>query len=392
MSDLDTLYDTTQKLFASCSVTRGGGSVALSTPPDGAMPWIVTREQALLIVGFTRLGDVDSARQLIRGLLALQSRSGRWDAGYRADGTPLRLDGGVVESTAMATWALLKYVELSEDHTFAGAVEPRLRRALDGLVALVHPQVALPPVDADLLPPAMSRGYSLWTACATAAALKLAADVYRERDYDEVYETVRRTVATLLVQDGRFVIRLDPGGRPDLRPAITLLAPVLFDLWPAGDTLAIATTRAVDAALVDPRIGGCMPFVVYAPAEMGALPGVWPAATAWLAHVLHLQGERERADKLLRWQLGNMIEHGFSKVILTREAFALVQKQRAAFERVARGWPDETLPALLDVLEEQAGAGSRLYPIHSHLMTHVETLCAFHAGGYVKSFRATPDV
>lgn len=389
MSDIETLLPATQQLFQACHVSLKGGSVYRSTPADGHIPWIITREQALFVVGLTELDDVTSARQVLRALLGVQQANGRWDVGYRPDGTG-RQGPGVIESTAIAVWAMLKYADAADDQQFAKAVEGRVRRALDGMIKLLHPQLTLPLVDADYLPPALSAGYSLWTASIAGAALHLAAEVYRERDYDEVYGALRRSIDVHLVHNGRFVGRLDAEGRVDLRPMITVLAPILFGLWDVDEEPAAQTLEWVRKTLANARIGGFMPFISFVPGKIGAFPMVSSTATAWIAR-LHLErGEREDAEKLLRWLLGSMVQEALPSGIVTTDGFVLAERQRDAFVRAAGTvWPPDMLADVFEDLANQREERSLLHLFSPHLLSHFEAIRAFYAGGYIEGFSVT---
>ena len=120
---------------------------------------------------------------------------------------------------------------------------------------------------------------------------------------------------------------------------------------------------------------------------VGAFPSVWPLATAWLARILHRHGEREEADKLLRWQLGSMVQGALPKEIVTHEGLAVVEQQRDAFLRSAgESWPGETVRAVLTDLADQRADRSLLYAFSPHLLTQFETVRAFVAGGYLEEF------
>lgn len=388
MSDIETLLSATDELFQSCRVSLKGGSIYQSTP-DGPISWIVTRDQALFVVGFTELGDVDRARQILRALLGVQRGNGRWDVGYDADGTA-RQGVGVIESTAISVWAMLTYADMSDDQQFARAVEGRIRRALDGMIDLLHPQLSLPLVDADILPPAFSAGYSLWTASIAGAALRLAADLYRERDYDDVYGALRHSIDVHLVHNGRFIGRLEPEGRPDLRPMVTVLAPVLFGLWDVDEEPASRTLEWARDTLVHPRIGGYMPFISFMPGNSGTLPMVSTTATAWLARLLLARGDREDAEKLLRWLLGSMVQEALPSGIITKQGLSLVENQRDAFLRTAGdGRLSDMLPGVLEDLQMQREERSLLHLFSPHLLSHFEAIRAFHAGGYIEDFIVT---
>lgn len=385
MSTLQEFLDTTARVLETCQVEVKGGLAYLSTPLDGLAPWIVVQEQATALLAFTELGEEERAQRLVRALLALQHPKGYWTAIYRPDGTPV--GPPAVAGSAAVTWALLTYARTNGSEAVASVLAPRVRRALQVLTEHLHPQLDLPFVPSDVLPPAYSAGFSLWTAALTVAVFRQAGELYNERDYTDRAGLVRAAIERYLTQEDRFITRLTPQGIPDPRPTIALLAPALFEVWEATDPLLAKSRALVERTLVDRQIGGLCPFLVYTPGENVALPGVWPTATAWFARYLYLAGEREGGDKLLRRLLNSVVGGAMPQAILTPELLTFVRNQKHPFLNGTDHTSGRTLMRrLLDDLTQQAKERTFLYAISPSFAAHMETLRAFAAGGYVRSF------
>jgi len=390
MSTLQEFLRTTSYVLDACQVEVKGGLAYLSTPPDGLAPWIVTHEQATALLAFTELGEEARAQRLVRALLVMQHPKGYWAAAYRPDGTPM---GPVtVASSAAVIWALLTYARAHNGDAVANALAPRVQRTLTALAEHLHPQLELPLVQGDVLPPAYSAGFSLWTAALTAAVFQEAGELYSERDYTDQAGLVRAAIERHLIQDGRFITRLTPQGMPDPRPTIALLAPALFEVWEAQDPLLDETRAWIERSLIDRQIGGLRPFLVYAPGENVALPGVWPTATAWFARYLYLAGDREGGDKLLRRLLNSVVKGEMPQAILTPKLLAFVRAQKQLFLDGGGQTGRALMRRLLEDLTQQAKERSFLYAISPAFASHMETLRAFVAGGYVRTLAQTKTV
>ncbi|GEM_PF-5785318 len=384
MSTLQEFLQTTVHLLETCEVQIKGGKAYLATPPEGLAPWIVTHEQATALLAFTELNEIERARYLIRALLALQHPKGHWAAAYRPDGKPL--GGPGIASSAAVAWALLKYAQHEENPAVAKGLAPHMHKVLRMFMEQLHPQLELPFVQGDVLPPAYSAGFSLWTASLMVAVFRLAGELYRERDYTDMAGFIRAAINLHLVQDGRFIIRLTPQGMPDPRPTIALLAPALFEVEEVHDDLVTKTRQWIERTLVDRRIGGLRPFLAYAPGEGGVLPGVWPTATAWFARYLYLAGERESGDKLLRRLLNSVVDGAMPQTILTSDLLPFVRAQKQALVNGAgRAVEQGVVRRLLDDLAQQAKERSFLYAICPAFASHMETVRAFVAGGYIRT-------
>jgi len=386
VSNLDPFVDATHELLKVCRVEVSTGMAYTNLPPENPTAVIVTREQALLLTSLAEMGNREQLRPILRGLMILQKGDGHWAPRYRQDGRPME-GPGITEATAMGVWALLTYAQVSEDVEFLKAIEVRVRRGLAYLEKHLHPQLGLPRVGADLLPPFDGGGFSLWVASAAAAAFHLAADAYRDRDLDIVYGALRKGIEQHLLRNDRFITRLDSNGYPDFRPTISLLAPALFGIWPEDRDPILSTLDWLYDALFDRRLSGYVPAYSYAPELSGLLPAVWPVATAWLARTLYGAGERERGDKLLRLMLGSTINNQLPQAIISREALQLVLAHREAFiQAQPKHVPRLETEVLLTELEADAQEQRILYVGMPSVASHIETVRAFYRGGYIKSF------
>ncbi len=384
MSSLQEFLRTTTHLLETCQVEVKGGMAYLATPPDGLAPWIVAHEQAAALLALRELGEEARAQRLVRALLVMQHPKGYWAAAYRPDGTPI--GPAAVASSAAVTWALLSYAHERNDETVTKALAPRIQQALKTLAEHLHPQLELPLVSGDVLPPAYSAGFSLWTAALVAAVFQKAGELYDERDYTDQAGLVRAAIERYLIQDGRFITRLTPQGMPDPRPTIALLAPALFEVWEAQDPLLDETRAWIERSLMDRQIGGLRPFLVYGLGENVGLPGVWPTATAWFARYLYQAGDREGGDKLLRRLLNSIVSGEMPQAILTPKLLSFVRAQKQPFLNGVGQTAGHTLMRrLLDDLTQQARERSFLYALSPSFASHMETLRAFTAGGYVRT-------
>ena len=119
---------------------------------------------------------------------------------------------------------------------------------------------------------------------------------------------IRRAIGLLMVQDNRFLRRLDPHGYPDPRPDVTMMAPFYFALWSPTERAVLNSAEVIERSLWNVEIGGYIRYLPYSPAERLALPGPYPHFTAWMAQYHYAIGNQDRAEAIMRWLFDNSVE------------------------------------------------------------------------------------
>jgi GH15 family glucan-1,4-alpha-glucosidase len=204
-----------------------------------------------------------------------------------------------------------------------------------------------------------------------------------------------------MVQDNRFLRRLDPHGYPDSRPDVTMMAPFYFSLWSPTERAVLNSAEVIERALWNVEIGGYIRYLPYSPAERMALPGPYPHFTAWMAQYHYAIGNQDRAEAIMRWLFDNSSDH-----LLPENVVPVASVRRFASE--LRDGIDETARtsrmslsaaeeirtrrhAELDGVISASRSNETLRPNTPYVWAHVETLRALRRGGYVGRWEVEPS-
>jgi GH15 family glucan-1,4-alpha-glucosidase len=384
----------TRDVFRRCSVFYEGGLGLLASPPEGKYPFVYTRDFAVAIVALSELGDYCTAKRACSFLLACQLPTGEWVQRY--DDHARRQDAVVQEdNTALAVWALLTYANLSGDTGLKDAIKgPVLAAAAFMAQNTLHLHVYLAITHTSIHETAVSEGFEIWNSCAHARAFRLVAETYDIAEYGRYADLMERAITNLLTHDGRFLRRLDPHGNPDLRADITLLAPFYFNLYPPDDPTVKKSVALIERVLKDPELGGYTRYLAYSKAEMSVLPGPWFFYTAWMARYYYLAGDKGKGDEIIAWIMAHSKDFYLPEHLLSRPRWqrykGLYAKRIEAMTdercRAARRREYENLVRQAKVQRISLEVSEVLYGVLPLLWSHVETLRALQAGGYIEKF------
>ena len=126
------------------------------------------------------------------------------------------------DATALAIWALLTYVKAAGDDTLVEVAREPIERATAYTVeCTLNSYLYLVETTSSIHESDVSHGYEIWNNCAHAAAFALCHRVYGGERYRRLALMIRRAIGLLMVQDNRFLRRLDPHGYADPRPDVT---------------------------------------------------------------------------------------------------------------------------------------------------------------------------
>lgn len=398
--ELDRFLQATRRVLKAASLHAWGGLALLATPPDGVYPFASLRDQAIGIVALSELSDFQTARALARFLLATQTDEGAWPRFFDPDGRPIG-DPVPDDSTPLAMWGLMTYLRFSGDEEIAEQLRDAAERATDYISAhLLNPYLYLVETELSIHSMASTRGYHVWACCASAAAFAQAHRVFGGERFRRLALLIRRAISTLMLEEGRFVVRLDPSGFPDPRPDIATMAPYYFGLWSPSERSVAFTADMVERALWNVEIGGYTRYLPYSPEERTLPPGPWPAFTAWMAQYHYDFGNKDRGENIVRWLFDNMVEGVLPQIVVSRAVVQRYwQEQRAALTKAAEGGEDiaffgETSSALvrkrlldeLDRVEHRVGMTGFTAMNAPLVWAHLETLRALKRGGYLDRF------
>jgi hypothetical protein len=164
---------------------------------------------------------------------------------------------------------------------------------------------------------AISRGYETYVNTMAWRGLEDAAELARRMGdagaggrYAAAAAALRASVLRHLVHPelGVFVKRLYRG-RPYALPAVSMLTPALFGLADANDPVVTRTIAFLMEHNWDKRVGGLYRYPPHLqPWPEHPFGGPWVTYTSWLGNVHLLRGEREQAERCIRWVLDQLPE------------------------------------------------------------------------------------
>jgi GH15 family glucan-1,4-alpha-glucosidase len=399
--ELDRFLQASRDVFRSASVASTRGRALLATPQAGKYPYIYTRDLAITIAALCELDALEPARDFCRFLLRSQSADGSWVQRYDLNGRPAPT---VIQedATALAIWALLTYVKAANDETLLEVAREPIERATTYTVEnTLNSYLYLVETTSSIHESEVSRGYEIWNNCAHAAAFALCHRVYGGERFRRLALMIRRAIGLLMVQENRFLRRLDPNGYPDPRPDLTMMSPFYFALWSPTERAVLNSAEVIERSLWNVEIGGYIRHLPYSPAERLALPGPYPHFTAWMAQYHYAIGNQDRAEAIMRWLFDNAENGLLPEIAVPSASIArFADELRGTIEktqvsgRLDRQAVDEIRGRRhheLDVLIQEARTREVVPANSPYVWAHVETLRALRRGGYVGRWEIEPS-
>jgi GH15 family glucan-1,4-alpha-glucosidase len=391
--ELDQFLQVSRDVFRRASVASTRGRALFATPATGKYPYVYTRDLAVAIAGLCELDSLEVARDCCRFLLRAQSPDGSWVQRYDLEGRPAATVAQE-DATALAIWALLTYVKAAGDDTLVEVAREPIERATTYTVeSTLNSYLYLVETTSSIHESDVSRGYEIWNNCAHAAAFALCHRVYGGERYRRLALMIRRAIGLLMVQENRFLRRLDPNGYPDPRPDVTMMAPFYFALWSPTERAVLNSAEVIERSLWNVEIGGYIRYLPFSPAERLALPGPYPHFTAWMAQYHYAIGNQDRAEAIMRWLFDNMVEGQLPEIVVPSASIRrFAGEQRVIIDsqppagRTTRQAADQMRArrhAELDGLIHES-TGLDVVPANTpYVWSHLETLRALRRGGYV---------
>lgn len=271
--------------------------VDLAYRRSGGYGYCWSRDAAYMAWSLDRAGYSEAARRYYAFACRVQGEDGLWEQRHYASGHLAPCWGRQLDETGTVLWGLAQHYRLTRDNAFLASVWPAVRRAADGLLALLAPPDRQPPPTMDLWEE--RRGQHAYTWASLAAGLREAAYLAGEAGEVALADRWDKAGSALAgatlerfwdEEKGRFFRTLrEPGRRVDLS-LLGLVYP--FGLLPANDPRARATALAImeDLAAGDG-------FVRYR-RDRYSRGRPWPLAGFWLAIFWHLTGDKEKAREL----------------------------------------------------------------------------------------------
>ncbi|MFQ5926594.1 MAG: hypothetical protein ACE5MH_04075 [Terriglobia bacterium] len=325
MKGLNEQLNQQMEIIVRCTApSRKYGRVLLASPATSRYPYVYPRDSSCAVQLFRRLAGskqgyeaADQAFELMKSMAhfmkGVVSKEGHWGQRYSLEGEDKSLykqEDNVAHGIAIICNYLLaahhRKEELDELRGFLEVIESALRHALKDFY---QKELNLFQSTTAIHESAVEEGYTCWVNFAFLYAFSLAHEVAGALDKEGIicqeHLTFRRhfrqSVSELFMSGDRYIRRIDPQGRMDLRPDFTLLSPFYFGFVHYQQEME-KSVHFLEKQLWDPELGMIMrylPFSLDFATHVHAGNGPWLQYTAILAQFHYWNGNSQRGDKLL---------------------------------------------------------------------------------------------
>lgn len=301
------------------------GRLLLATPRRARYPYVYPRDCSCACQLLRRIAvsersyeAADEAFELLRStaefIRDVQDEEGCWGQRYTIEGhnkSIYRQEDNLAHGVSILCNYLLAALrrgeEVAEPEPFLRAINAALRYALQHLY---HRELNLFRSTTAIHESALESGYTLWVNFSYLYAFSLADEVDREFDDDDLVsdehlrfrEHFLHSVSELFMTGQRYVRRIEPEGRFDLRPDVTLLSPFYYGFLD-DEVEQERSLEYLKTHLRDPELGLFMrylPFDADPATHTHAGNGPWLQYSAWIAQYHYFHGERQEGDDVLQ--------------------------------------------------------------------------------------------
>lgn len=390
-AELRSFLANSRMVLARCAVQTRTGLCLLPRPDGETRVTIDTRLLCAAVVALTELADHASARSICSYVLSLQRPTGAWDAHYDRDGR-----AGIVaeDVTAFVLWALMTYIRASGDDALAEQAREQVEEAVRFTRACtLNPYLNLIETTTSLHGGTAGEGYDLWTNCAHAAAFALCHRVYGGAGFRRPALHIRRAIGLLMTFEGRFLRRLDPGGYPDPRADISLVAPHYFGLWAPTERMVMNSADLIERTLWNVEFGGYIRYLPFSAEERQGMFGPSPRFAAWMADYHYELGNKDRAEAIMRWIFDGASQAELADVLVpSATATRYLRELRrpngnGKQPQVPLDGQRERLLADLEGSDRPIEESGVIPTGAPSVWAHLETLRALRRGGYLDRWR-----
>lgn len=313
------------KVLLKCTTpSKVHGPLLLASPREARYPYVYPRDTGCAVMLLRRLAGspngwdvgpqafelMKSTAHFMRDTL---SSAGHWGQRYSLEGEDKSIykqEDNVAHGIAILCNYLLAAQRHRKDIENLEAFLQCINQALNySLQALYSRELNLFESTTSIHESSMEEGYTCWVNFAFLYAFSLAHEVATTLDEKRIIQPSHlefrkrflHSISELFLDGSRYIRRVDPHGRVDLRPDFTLLSPFYYGFLHYRKELQ----RSVDfleKQLWDPELGMIMRYLPFSrdfAIHVHAGNGPWLQYTAVLAQFHYWNGNIHRGDELL---------------------------------------------------------------------------------------------
>ncbi len=312
-------------IISKCTVPSGKyGRLLLASPPDTRYPYVYPRDVNCATQLFRRVAgskneyDVGpQAFELMESIAHfmkdVQSPDGLWGQRYSLEGEDKSIykqEDNVAHGIAIICNYLLTATRLKKEIPDLDEFLASINKALEYCIKNYYQkELNLFYSTTSIHESGIESGYTVWVNFAFLFALSLAHEIDHEfgdeKVISEYYLNFRNyflySVGELFMSGSRYIRRIDPEGRMDMRPDFTLLSPYYFGFLHYEKEME-RSVSFLEKQLCDPELNMIMrylPFNKDFDTHIHAGNGPWLQYTAILAQFHYWKGNTKRGDGLM---------------------------------------------------------------------------------------------
>jgi len=291
---------------------------------------IYPRDHGFCALALLKAGKDEQAKKALEFALLHQDKKNgnfpqRWDeSGSNTGHKPPQPD-----ATAMVLYAFSQYVLEKNNVDFAERNWDKIEKAIDFIIDSMVSDKNLVFTDSSIheFPP-MERGYEIWTnalCCAVFRELSKVAEKIKVEYEPLAKENVLKDSLLEYMWNSRkntFVktIKIKESSSVVVGPDASALALSFFDVFPASDKRVKSTAKLIDEKLWHKAYGGISKNLAFRGVERGGF-GASPFFTLLLADYYTKAGDKEKAEKYIKWAASMAFDGLLPEHFATKEDF-----------------------------------------------------------------------
>ena len=313
------------RIIEKCTISSEKyGRLLLASPPDTRYPYIYPRDLNCATQLFRRIAGskngydarfqafelLETMAHFIRDV---QSPEGEWGQRYSLEGEDKSIykqEDNVAHGIAIICNYLLTAIRLKKDIDDLEGFLISVNKALEFCINNYYQkELNLFFSTTAIHESGIESGYTIWVNFAFLFALSLAHEIANLVKNDKIiskhYLNFRRqflySVSELFMSGSRYIRRIDPEGRMDMRPDFTLLSPFYFGFLHYENEME-SSVSFLEKQLCDPEFDMIMrylPFHKDFATHIHAGNGPWIQYNAILAQFHYWKGNKKQGDKIL---------------------------------------------------------------------------------------------
>jgi len=280
-----------------------GNGAILASPPKSRYPYVYPRDHSICILSFIDANEFLRARKGLEFVLKSQNKDGSFaqrldkkgrDASYK----PIQLD-----NTGLILYAFAKYIQKTKDSKFLKKYSKKIKKSVKYIESQLHKKnLFYTPNSIHEFPP-FERGLEIWANAVCYAGLNELQDIGIKSKIS--LEKVKRAMNNYFWSGEYFIknIRLRESSSVAKEIDASAYSVADFNIFEDENEKVKKTVKKIEKELWHKQLGGICRYERHIGRNNGGW-GPWPHFTLMICRHFIRLGNKQKADKYLKWVLG----------------------------------------------------------------------------------------